>query len=328
MDSDLPNEAPEPQPQTRPEPPGPTGGGGRRLRKVLGSASSWVNDHGQRARGSRPADWVRDYAARHQMPAAPVAEPWEFSASQLLGAHLSRGVRLVPRALDTLGQIRLSPHTVAVDQRTDVPWADIVAIRARPLLEVVTADFVDKLSDRILTLVRTPIVRPAARFVTERAPEVILSIVMTAINDQSRAANAMVPVEITYRAGRRKTRTMTPGILSTAVLCLPPVANSLLTTASCRNVPVTVERHQGDPSVEHTTRLLTQRMRLAARQIRGTDDAPLAPADTADIESGTLEAETATEAPPPPAEGETPPPDQHNHQLRRRRPSTPYTGLS
>lgn len=211
-------------------------------------------------RGEREIrSWVTEALNRVPMPDAPVREPWVLAPSALIAPHLPRPLARAPGLLDRFGAIRLAPHEIGIDTAYPVPWKDVVELRTLPLLDVLTISTsggLAALGARLLP----PGPRLAAGLLhagVEKAAEAVRSLLLIAASEHAeRAASALVPTAIVYRAGRRGHRTMTAGLFSSAVLALPRLSDSVLATARQHAIPITVRPAAGghqspqDPSTQ------------------------------------------------------------------------------
>ncbi|ONI74728.1 hypothetical protein ALI144C_38605 [Actinosynnema sp. ALI-1.44] len=162
-------------------------------------------------------DWLTAALSRMKMPDAPVAEPWEFAVSTLIGQRVK-----VPGALDRFGAVRISRQEIGIDATT-VPWASVVQVRTRPLRDVISGAVGRQASQAAPWGTRF-----VARAITTRATDAVAGLFQIA--DRDGPAGAMVPCQIIYRL-RRKPIVINPSLAALAVLCLPAVSASVLATA-------------------------------------------------------------------------------------------------
>ena len=186
-------------------------------------------------------EWVVDALQRVPMPDVPVQQPWAFAPSALVAPHLPGPLARVPGVLDRFGAIRLSPFDVGIDMACPVPWHEVVEVRTRPLLDLLTetaSGSAAALGARLLPPV--PLVGKAlTRAGSARAAEAMRALLQVAASAHAeRAAETQVPAAIVYRSGRRGRKIMAAGLFSSAVLALPRVADSVLATARAHAVPI------------------------------------------------------------------------------------------
>jgi hypothetical protein len=177
-----------------------------------------------------------------RLPGAPVEEPWDCSAAAVIAPHLPGALRRVPHLLDRFGAIRLSATEIGIDTRRAVPWPHVVEVRTRPMLDVIAAAAGGNLGATVARLIPpVPIlgrvVRGGVSAVADRVVAAVLAIYLAALGDPDQADTARVPVEVVHRA-RLRQRTMSAGLVSSAVLCLPQVAASVLATARAHRVSI------------------------------------------------------------------------------------------
>lgn len=178
--------------------------------------------------GGCSVDWLLQTLSSIPMPASPIDRPWDCAVSSLVQPHLPAALRRLPRLLDQLGAVRLSPTSVSIDS-TLIDWHDVTEVRAQPVTSVLTAASIDSLDTavrQLLPLYR--LTRRPAQWLTVKVNDVILSVFLIILNEHG---NQQVPTEIIYRHRSGRERTVNPGILSTAVLALPKVADCVLSTA-------------------------------------------------------------------------------------------------
>lgn len=178
-----------------------------------------------------------------RLPNAPVEQPWDCSAAAVVAPHLPRVLRRVPHLLDRFGAVRLSHDEVGVDGTRPVPWSAVVEVRTRPMLDVIATTGGENLGAQAARLIPpVPLLARVARggvsFVADRAAAAVLAIFLAALGDPDQAGATQVPVEIVHRTRLGRTRTMSAGLVSSAVLCLPRVTASVLATAGVHGVPV------------------------------------------------------------------------------------------
>jgi hypothetical protein len=165
------------------------------------------------------------------MPTAPVTEPWDFSAAALIGPLLPAKLRRLPGLLDRFGAVRLTPSTIGIDTARAVPWTRVTEIRTRPVGEVAAA-LTEDLAGQIARLVPVPGTGFATRAITSRVvnavSDLVTGMLRTALRDHREGAQ--VPCRISYQT-RWKTTVLSPSLVSSAILCLPPVAASVMLTA-------------------------------------------------------------------------------------------------
>jgi hypothetical protein len=228
-----------------------------------------VTEHVSAEPGGGPSRWVIDALARLPLPRSPVQEPWEFSASAVIGPHLPPSLRLAPRLLDRFGKVRITSHGLAVDQRIEVPWRHVIEMRTRSLLEVVTIIMTEKIADRSTMMVPpVPGVGKAMTLVASKVAEAAFSLFLVPVMGHAHGLGSQVPIAIDYMDGRRRMKTMSPGLLSTAVLALPPVSDSVLATATQHDVRITeVPPPPNGPSAERILETLRQAQRMTADRI-------------------------------------------------------------
>lgn len=207
--------------------------------------------------GQRTAEvqaWILDALRRVPMPDAPVHRPWVFAPSALVAPHLPGPLARVPGLLDRFGAIRLSPVDIGIDVARPVPWRDVIEVRTRPLLDLLTettGTSVAALGARLLPPV--PLVAKAlTRAGSAMAAEAMRALVQAAAAAHAeRASVAHLPAVIVYRSGRRGRKTMTAGLFSSAVLALPMVTESVLATARCHGVAIRPVASAGRPEHRH-----------------------------------------------------------------------------
>jgi hypothetical protein len=181
---------------------------------------------------------------RMRLPSVPVDEPWDCSAAAVITPYLPGPLRRVPHLLDRFGAVRLSRGEIGIDGTRPVPWSSVVEVRTRPMLDVAATSAGDNLTTWTARLIPpVPVLARVARggvaVVADRAAEAILALFLAALGDQPDRTGAMqVPVEVVHRARLRRSRTMSAGLVSSAILCLPQVASSVLATAHGHGVPV------------------------------------------------------------------------------------------
>jgi hypothetical protein len=178
-----------------------------------------------------------------RLPDAPIGQPWDCSAAAVVEPHLPRVLRRVPHLLDRFGAVRLSRDEVGIDGARPVSWSTVVEVRTRSMLDVIAAAGGENLGARAARLVPpvpvlARVVRGGASFVADRASVAVLGVFLAALGDVGQAGVAQVPVEIVHRTRLGRTRTMSAGLVSSAVLCLPRVTASVLATAGVHGVPV------------------------------------------------------------------------------------------
>jgi hypothetical protein len=181
--------------------------------------------------------WATATLSRIRFPAAPVDEPWDFSAAALLAPHLPGVLRRVPGVLDRFGALRLTRGEIGIDASAPVPWKHVVELRTRPLFDVVSIATGDNLSRQAARLIppipiASRLARGAVSAVADKTVDSVLSIMLLALGGHADLASTIrVPTEIAYRARWRRRKTMTAGFVSSAVLCLPEVTASVVATA-------------------------------------------------------------------------------------------------
>jgi hypothetical protein len=182
---------------------------------------------------------------------------------------MPRALRLGPRLLDYLGQIRLTSQGISVDQRTDIAWKNVREIRTRPLLEVLAITTVDRIAAKTtFCLPSVPGIKNATTWAAHKAADTVLSLFLIANRDSAQGAEIQVPVAIHYSDKWGRLKSMTPGLLSTAALSLPQVANSVLTTATACGVRIVCETPPpSGPAAERAVEALRERTRLLADRI-------------------------------------------------------------
>lgn len=171
-----------------------------------------------------------------RMPDAPVTEPWDFSAAALIRPHLPAKLRRLPGLLDRLGAVRLTPSTIGIDTAAAVPWTRMTEIRTCSVGEVAAA-LTQDMAGQIARLVPVPGAGFAARTVTSRIIDVVTArvteMMQTAVRE--RGAHAQVPCLFRHRA-RWRTVDVSPGLVSSAVLCLQQVSTSVTATAQLHGI--------------------------------------------------------------------------------------------
>lgn len=161
------------------------------------------------------------------MPDIPATELWDFSAAALLKPRLPPGTRWLAGKLDGFGAVRFSARAIGIDSTGPIRWTDIIEIHTQPPLDAMTGAAKDTV---ITTLTRMlPVGRGMSARVLDEMVEVVLGMLRRAERD------SVVPYEFVYRAWLRR-RTLTPGLVSAAVLALPQVAASVLATAAANGV--------------------------------------------------------------------------------------------
>lgn len=229
------------------------------------------------------AGWVAAALRRMRLPAAPPAQPWDFSASALLASRLPGVLRWMPGVLDRFGAVRLASDEIGIDATRSVRWSSVVELRTRPLLDVLSFATSDNLSKRAALLIpRVPLLGRLARRgiarVADRTAEMVLSIMLLALGGHAeRASSIQVPVEIVYRTRWGRHRTMTAGLVSSAVLSLPEVTASVVATARLHDVPISSAPQTGRyrNAQELADKLRERRRALGERRAsnaRGTSD--------------------------------------------------------
>lgn len=186
-------------------------------------------------------DWLSQAVQRMRMPEAPVRENWDCSAAALIRPHLPQSIRRVPGLLDRFGAVRLTPVEIGIDSTRAVPWTAVLEVQTRPLLDVVATAVSTNFDKQVSRMVPPiPGVKFAARIVTSRLAEytedTVATLLLVALREHR--GDMQVPCQVVYRK-RWKSHVLFPGLVSSAVLCLPQVANSLLATARQHQIRVT-----------------------------------------------------------------------------------------
>lgn len=161
------------------------------------------------------------------MPDAPVTAPWDFSAAALIRPHLPAKLGRLPGLLDRLGAVRLTPSAIGIDNAGEVPWTRLTEIHTRSVGEV-AATATQDLAGQIARLIPVPGAKFATRAVVSRVADLVTGMLQTAVREQGE--HFPVPHRFRYRT-RWRTITVSPGPVSSAVLCLPAVAASVTATA-------------------------------------------------------------------------------------------------
>ncbi|WP_133901634.1 hypothetical protein [Actinophytocola oryzae] len=176
---------------------------------------------------------------QRRMPGAPVTEPWDFSAAALVNPLLPAKLRRLPGLLDRFGAVRLAPSTIGIDNARAVPWTQVTEVHTRPVGEIAAA-LTEDLAGQIARLVPIPGAGFATRAVTSRIVDAVSDLVTGMLRTALREhrEHAQVPWRIGCR-GRWKSTVLSPGLVSSAVLCLPPVATSVIATASQHGIAIT-----------------------------------------------------------------------------------------
>lgn len=207
-----------------------------------------------------------------RLPSVPVEEPWDCSAAAVIAPHLPRAFRRVPNLLDRLGAVRLSGSEIGIDSTRPVSWSNVVEVRTRPMLDVVATTAAGNLGTRVARLIPpVPLLGRVARggvaVVADRTVAAVAAVFLAALGDPDRAATVRVPVEVVHRVRARRPRTMSAGLASSAVLCLPQVAASVLATARGRDVPIVDLPPDGSArNARELASLLRERYQAAMRR--------------------------------------------------------------
>jgi hypothetical protein len=181
---------------------------------------------------------------RMRLPSVPADEPWDCSAAAVIAPYLPGVLRRVPHLLDRFGAVRLSGGEIGIDGTRSVAWSNVVEVRTRPMLDVAATAAGDNLNAWAARLIPpVPVLARVARggvaAVADRAAAAILAVFLAALGDRPDLAGVtQVPVEVVHRARLRRPRTMSAGLVSSAILCLPQVAASVLATAHGHGVPI------------------------------------------------------------------------------------------
>jgi hypothetical protein len=162
-------------------------------------------------------------------------------AAALITPHLPHSIRRVPGLLDRFGAVRLTPVDIGIDSIRAVRWSDVLEVQTYPLRDAIAttvATSIDRQVGRLILPI--PGMKFATRSVTSGVADLIdaaiAAILLAAVQDQR--GDAQVPCLIVYRR-HWKTESLSPGLVSSAVLCLPWVAASILATAQQHQIRIT-----------------------------------------------------------------------------------------
>jgi hypothetical protein len=238
-----------------------------------------VFGHGSRQSPDDEPGRFADALARLPMPESPASRLWEFSAKAFLRPYLPAPLRRAPTALDRLGALRLGPTAIGLDTQGDVPWTDVLEVRTRSLFDVLSDGFVEDLRRRSAELLPPlPGMGKASAWAADKMAELTLSVFLLALPDAPERVAPDVPAEIVRRNSRGRPERMVPGMLSTAILALPAVSDSVLSTARANGIaavssgPSAITAAAGARSAalaERRSMLVAQLARLRRAEARG-----------------------------------------------------------
>lgn len=218
--------------------------------------------------GSR---WLSEMLARMPLPDAPLTQPWELSVSMFLRPSLPKILQRRAHLLDRLGVVRLSPSAIAFESSDEVAWRSVVELRTRSLPDLFSTTTVDKASSYAVRLLPPipGVTKRLTRWICEKFADLLLTLLIVAARGHGdKAASVQVPAEIVYKGlfGRRKA--MTAGLFSAAVLSLPAVTRSVLSTAQAHGVKITSEpvARNADSHLQRAA-ALQERMKSATERV-------------------------------------------------------------
>lgn len=166
------------------------------------------------------------------MPEAPITQTWDCSAAALITPRLPVKLRRIPGLLDRFGAVRLTPSTIGIDNVRAVPWTAVTEIRTCPPSQIAATVTEDLVAGQLARLIPIPGSGFVARAMTSRIVDHVTSLVFGLLQTSLREhrEDAQVPCWIRYQA-HRTTVDLSPGPVSSALLCLPRVAASVIVTA-------------------------------------------------------------------------------------------------
>lgn len=233
--------------------------------------------------GSR---WLSETLARMPLPDAPISQPWELSVSMFLRPSLPKILQRRAHLFDRLGLVRVSPSSITFESSDEVAWRSVLELRTRSLLDLFGATTVDKASSYAVRLLPPipGVTKRFTRWICGKFADLLLTLLIVAARGHGdRAASVQVPAEIVYKSlfGRRKT--MTAGLFSAAVLSLPAVTRSVLSTAQAHGIKIISEPvTRNADSHLHRAAVLQERMKSATERVHRLrrDAMPPSPVDS------------------------------------------------
>lgn len=160
-------------------------------------------------------------------PSIPVAEVWEVSVASLIRRAWNIppvATRILGQA-DRLGALRLSPMAISMD-RDEVEWSKITAARTSPVAEALATTVIEREVERLTKML--PML-PGRKWLARRVTDLLHGLTMAAIQKStSRESMRHVVTEIEYRGTLGRAKTMSAGLVVTAVLGLVPGASDAI----------------------------------------------------------------------------------------------------
>ena len=177
------------------------------------------------------------------MPSAPAEEPWQLS----LAGYLRQSTDLPALALkplgllDRYGEVAVSPAEVAFDGE-DVPWAKVVRLEVRDVVEVVSDAAMAREAEKIRSML-PPV--PGRKWVVDHAMALLGDIAGPRLG---KAHGGDVVSVIVYRGMFGREKTLQAGVFASLVMATwPDVRRSLTATARLHGIAVYGEQEADEP---------------------------------------------------------------------------------
>lgn len=170
---------------------------------------------------------IKAALASIRSPSIPVAEVWEVSVASLIQRAWNIppvATRILGQA-DRLGALRLSPMAISMD-KDEVDWSKITAVRTSPVAEALATNVLEREVERLTKML--PML-PGRKWLARRVTDLLHGLTTAAIQKStSRDSTRHVVTEIEYRGTLGRAKTMSAGLVVTAVLGLVPGANDAI----------------------------------------------------------------------------------------------------
>jgi hypothetical protein len=193
--------------------------------------------------------WLKTELEAMRPAPGPIQQNWTLSISRILGPRLGPIGGSV-KLLDRFGALEWSPQAIRLDGSKWIPWSDVKEIRTVPLLDIVSESAIEAVSDRTSSLLPPiPLKGMLLNKTLEKTSELLLALFWIVLSDYGeRGAAKQVPMAVVHKGSFWRTKTLRPGIFSSAMLGVPQVADSVLATAYARGVPLYMEEPVRDPA--------------------------------------------------------------------------------